>query len=286
MMHPIDLDIAGWRVRLDILAPALAQQTADRYSAFLTAGDLPTSLVARVEVAGHGSPRRIGSTLDLTLNQESHTDVYRLEATGFRAHVDLARGAGMLALENAAPLADLEHFLRVLVALLAFREGGLLIHAAGLRSAGQVRLFIGQSGSGKSTVVALSPHAVALNDDLIVLRPQGEPWIAHGTPFWNLETGQREGQTACGPLAGIYKLVQDSNVYLQPISPAAATAELLANCPVINGSPAHLTALLLRCRQLARAVPVQRLHFREDGSFWQVLEQQERHSKGDDCGAY
>jgi hypothetical protein len=277
-MPAINLQLAGWRIRLDIEEPALARQAARRYEAFLSAGDVPPSFAARVEVARPVSDKRTGSTLDLSLNQDSDTGEYRLDAPGFSARADLAQGTGKLTLTSAIPLTDLEHFLRVLVALLAFREGGLLVHAAGLRSDGRVRLFIGQSGSGKSTVAALSPHALALNDDLIVLRRAGETWVAFGTPFWNMEADRRQGQTASGPLSGIYRLAQDRDVYLENLSPAAATAELVANCPVINGSPTHLAALLLRCRQLADAVPVRRLHFRKDGSFWQLLEPSSTHS--------
>jgi hypothetical protein len=274
-MPVISLDLAGWRIRLDIEAPALAREALDRYGAFITFDDVPPICMARVEVAGRGVDGRTSPATDLSLNQKSEADgEYHLDAPSFCAHIDLARGVGKLTLDGAAPLANLEYFLRVTVALLAFREDGLLIHAAGLRFKDRVQLFIGQSGSGKSTVVALSPDAAALNDDLIVLRPQREGWIACGTPFWNMDAGRREGQTASGPLAGIYKLVQDSDVYLEQLSPAAATAELVANCPVINDNPAHLAALISRCRQLVSAVPVRRLHFRKDGSFWQVLEQQ------------
>lgn len=275
-MPVISLDLAGWRIRLDIEAPALARRALDRYGAFITFDDVPPILRARVEVAGCGVDGRTSPAMDLSPNQRSEADgEYRLDAPSFCAHIDLVRGVGRLTLDSAALLADLEYFLRVAAALLAFREDGLLIHAAGLQSKDRVHLFIGQSGSGKSTVVALSPDAAALNDDLIVLRPQKEDWVACGTPFWNTETGHREGQTASGPLAGIYRLVQDSDVYLEQLSPAAATAELVANCPVINGSPAHLAALISRCRQLASAVPVRRLHFRKDGSFWRVLEQRD-----------
>jgi hypothetical protein len=268
----ISLDLAGWCVRLDIEASVLAEQVAHRYAAFLAAGDAPPCFAARVEVAAPRADRRTASTLELSLSQEGDAGPYRLGSPGFGASVDLAQGAGRLTLAGAQPLADLDHFLRALMALLAFREGGLLIHAAGLRWNGKVRLFIGPSGSGKSTVVALSPHVLALNDDLIVLRRAEETWLACGTPFWNMEVDRRAGQTACGPLVGIYRLAQDREVTLECLSPAAATAELVANCPVINGSPPHLPALLLRCRQLAKAVPVQRLHFRKDASFWQLLE--------------
>ena len=167
----------------------------------------------------------------------------------------------------------LDYFLRALYALLADQDGGLLIHAAGLQNPadGRVYLFTGQSGSGKSTVVALSPWATALNDDLILLRPQEAHWTAYGTPFWNSETVQRAGQTCRGPVAGVYPLIQDSQVYLEALSPGRATAALAANCPILNADVGRLPALLQRCLAVAAAAPVQRLHFRKAPGFWDLL---------------
>jgi hypothetical protein len=273
-MAMISLDLAGWRLCLDIEAPALVREATARYASFLTTGGILATFTARVEVTSSGAEWPIAPTMEVSLRQAGDTDSpYRVDAPGFSACIDPVRGTGEATLISAAPLADLEHFLRVAVALLAFHKGGLLLHAAGLGSEGGVHLFIGQSGSGKSTAVALSPGALALNDDLIILRPCAEGWVAHGTPFWNMEARHREGQIASGLVVGIYRLVQDCDVYLEPLSSATAIAELVANCPVINGSPSHLAALLGRCGQLVAAVPVQRLHFRKDGSFWRVLEQ-------------
>jgi hypothetical protein len=273
-MAMISLGLAGWRIGLDIRLPSLAREAMMRYAAFMAPPELAAIFTAHVEVEERGADQQATPDAEVSLCQASASaDQYLVGAPGFCARIDLAQGLGELTLASATLLADLEHFLRIALALIAFREGGLLVHAAGLASEGKVHLFIGQSGSGKSTVATLSPRAVALNDDLIILRPCAEAWIVHGTPFWNMEAGHREGQTASGPLHGIYRLVQDAEVYLEPISIASATAELLANCPVINGSPSHLPALLARCRQLAGAVPVHRLHFRKDGSFWQLLEE-------------
>ena len=73
-------------------------------------------------------------------------------------------------------------------------------------------------------------------------------------------------------LLGIYTLAKDPDVYLEPISTAAAVAALISSCPVVNGDPDRALELMARCRQIVRAVPVQRLHFRKDPSFWGVLE--------------
>jgi len=168
-------------------------------------------------------------------------------------------------------LGQLEYFLRIATALFAYEAGGVLIHAAGLLVDSAVQLFIGQSGSGKSTVVSLSPQTCALGDDLILIRPNASGWQAYGTPFWNQAARERGGETASGPVTGIFKLIQDRDVYVEDLPVSVAVAELLANCPVVNGIAAELPGLVSRCRVLARRIPVKALHFRKDPDFWQII---------------
>lgn len=267
----IRLVIAGWRLHLLCAPDALAQAAATRYGAFLAEADAPPDLIVEAVAAPKGEPA--GSLLAAALTWDG-TD-YRLDAPAASGTImpDAEQGVlrATLCIDGGEPLSQLEYFLRSACALLAFREGGLLLHAAGLLAAGQAHLFTGASGSGKTTVVALSPHAAALSDDLVLLRPGAAGWTAHSTPFWNPGTASRAAGAASGPIAGIYRLVQDREVYLGALSPAAAAAELVANCPVINGRPELLPALLARCRGLAAATPVRRLHFRKDADFWKLL---------------
>lgn len=264
------LDLAGWRVRLECRPAALGDAVAARYASFMSNADTPAHLVALVTLEGADGP-----AVPADVQTRRNGDEWRLDTAGFCGRISTGCGQASLSFRSASPLAHLEYFIRVVYALLAYRHGGLLIHAAGLRVplTEGVYLFIGPSGSGKSTVVALTPDGVALNDDLILLRPQSSGWIAHGTPFWNAETTGRTGETAQGRVAGIYKLVQDREVYLEALSPGAAAAELVANCPVVNSDPVELPALIARCREVARTVPVRRLHFRKDASFWSLLRQ-------------
>ncbi len=264
----LELDLAGWRIRLACRPAALETRVAGAYAPFLAPADGAPD--AHVDLAWVGDAPRPLPAADLLPAADG--DAWRLDAAGMAARIGRDARAATVTFDAAAPAAALEYFLRVLVALLADREGGLLLHAAALRVAGRVHLFTGPSGSGKSTVAALSPAAVTLNDDLVLLRRTGGRWIAHGTPFWNAETLDRGGQTASGPVAGIYRLVQDRDVYLEPLSRAAATAELAANCPVVNGDPAALPGLMVRCRDLAGAVPVARLHFSRDPGFWELID--------------
>lgn len=245
------LGIAGWRIRLTCTPPAFAQAAAGRYAAF--AVDVDPDEPPDLAVDGCAEPDDL------------------LDAVEICGRILSSQRQTSLQFRSADPLGELEYFLRTACALLAYREGGLLVHGAALMVDGAVSLFIGQSGSGKSTVVALSPDATALGDDLVILRPRDAGWTVYGTPFWNATALRREGQTQAGRLAGIYKLIQDQEVRLEPMRGAAAAAELAANCPVVNGDPDSLAGLLARCRQLAGDVPVERLHFRKDPSFWELL---------------
>jgi len=277
------LDLAGWRVGFACHPASVAAAFTERYRSFLT--DASPHFGATVfwdaDAATRGPHTEWSAGTEVPLQVSGNS--YLLDAPSYCGRIDMVRAEATFSLRGRAPLADLEYCVRTLYALLADRDGGLLMHAAGLlaparnhpRSTahrnGHVHLFVGNSGSGKSTVVGLSPHALALNDDLVLLRHQGEGWMAYGTPFWNAETAGRSGETASGPLTGIYRLVQDHDVFLERCGPAAAAAELIANCPVVNGDPARLPELIARCSRLANAVPVQRLHFRKDSEFWGLL---------------
>ena len=264
------LAIAGWRVRLNCSLPAVDEAIATRYAAFVAPDAAPSDTTITVNVG----PEMMGAVPGEPSPQMRVTyrgDVVLLDGPGVSGIIVVGSWQAQLELSCDAFYPNVEYFLRILCALLAYRSGGLLVHAAGLLVGGQVHLFVGHSGSGKSTAVALSPQALALGDDLILLRPEEAGWRAYGTPFWNPEATRREGQTASGILVGIYSLVQDREVYLQTVSPAAAAAELAANCPVVNGDVAQLPGLLGRCQQLGADVPVLRLHFRKDPGFWGVL---------------
>ncbi len=260
------LALAGWRIRLACDVPALAAHIAGRYAPFLAPGagsaDAQVTILLDPALPDSERPR---------VPVQRQQDICILDVPGACGRIALTFWDATLKLKCEKSGDALEHLLQVLIAYLALRQGGLLFHAAGLLADEEVFLFTGGSGSGKSTVAALSPDKLALNDDMILLRPEGAGWRAYGTPFWNGETTRRDGQTAAGPVAGIYRLVQDRGDYLEPVTPAIAASELVANCPVVNGDPAELPAVMDRCRELVRTVPLQRLHFRKSPDFWAIL---------------
>jgi len=260
------LAIAGWRVRLDCSLPVVDAAVAAHFRAFVVPDDAANDAWVTVSL----DPDVPAVSLPV-FRATRQRDSCLLDMPGIRGIIDINSLQGTARLGRRGLRLNIEFFLKALFAYMAFSHGGLLLHCSGVLSGREAYLFTGEGGSGKSTVVSLLPHRLALNDDMVVLRPDGRGWRAYGTPFWNVETTRRCGQTADGRVAGIYRLAQDQQVYLEPMANAVAISELIANCPVVNTDPVALPALMNRCRELAETVKLQRLHFRKSADFWPLL---------------
>lgn len=265
----IRLQLAHWQWTINVDPPALAEQLAGRYAAFLCADQREPDLCIDLVVAPEEG---CGGASDEKLILSG--DQYLLDGPGFHGMIHPWQKRAQLRFCGPDPAWGIEYCLRVVAAINAYHNDGLLVHGAALKAGAATFLLVGQSGSGKSTAVALSlaaGKAVALGDDLVLLRPERDGWRAYGTPFWNIQTVERQGQTSDGLLTGIYKLIKDDEIYAEPMGMAAATAELFANAPVVNDVPELAPGLLGRCRKIVQHAGMQRLHFRKDAGFWSVL---------------
>jgi len=110
--------------------------------------------------------------------------------------------------------------------LLSDRDA-LLVHACGVAWQGQGYLFVGSSGSGKSTTARLwkSAGAAILNDDRVVLEASPEGVSIHPTPWFG---DYPDVSAEAVPLAGLFLLRKGSEVTFEPIRPARAAALLFA----------------------------------------------------------
>lgn len=241
----------------------------NRYGAYPCQGDI--LLEVNVDYVGK---KRTSSMLDTATQFED--GICHFCAPGFEGFIDSMSGVGELILSSKRPLDDVDYYLRVAYALLSFDSGGLMFHAAGIVREGEAYLFFGHSGAGKTTVARVSNDDLVLNDDLLLLLPvisrgdQSANWIAYATPFWNPTQVAPTNQYA--PVRGLYRLVQDQDVYLESMGSGQALAELVSNVPVIPDDLWRGEELLNRCARLIEDIPVNLLHFLPDSSFWEAIE--------------
>ncbi len=252
-------------LRVSIAAPDPAVHTALRsaYRAF-AGGDspVPHSRIVHIDYTPGPAPADWPFSFD--------HGVLRFTAAHCAGSLDLIAPCAHLNVIAPHPFESIDYFLRAALALLVFEAGGLLFHAAGLVRRGNGYAFFGYSGSGKTTVARVSSDAQILNDDLVVLLPDASCWNIYATPF-SSPTQVMPAGPRFAPLAALYRLVQDRRVFVEPIAPAAAMAEVIACSPVVSADPDRALALLALAEHLVSTVPVQRLHFLPDSSFWAVV---------------
>jgi hypothetical protein len=165
-----------------------------------------------------------------------------------------------------------ENFLRVLTALYILEHGGLLVHGAGVVRDGCAHVFFGPSGSGKTTVTRLSPGDTILSDDLTLVVPAAGGYAAAGIPFGMAHHAVPD-TSGLFPLAGLHRLVQSPEVRREPLTGALALAELASCLPFVMQDPGRVGAALSNASRLVSSVPVGRLLFRRDPSFWEAAQE-------------
>jgi hypothetical protein len=258
------LTIGPLRIIINALDPAVHTVLRSAYRPFAAdAAPASQSLTVQIDYMPGPAPAEWPFTF--------RNSVLQFTAPHCLGAIDVRRLDAHVAITSPHPFEPIDYCVRAALALLAFDAGGLLFHAAGLARREKGYAFFGYSGSGKTTVARVSTDAVTLNDDLVVLLPQADRWWMHATPFSNPTQVTPRGQQSV-PLVALYRLVQDRSVFVEPIDPAEAIAEVIASSPVVNADPDRAVALLDRAGQIVSSVPVQRLHFLPDASFWAVVQ--------------
>jgi hypothetical protein len=265
----VSLQIGNLRVTLALAYPELANLLQQRYAAFSP----PPNSVPDRTLQGEVHIKRPLSQTALHLNAQFSFEqgVLRFNNPGYTGWIDMEQGRGELVLASPFP-ADIDYFVRTAFALLAFQQGGLLFHSAGIVRGEAAYLFFGHSGSGKTTVSRLAGEGIVLNDDLLLLLPEGAGWMVYGTPFSNPTQVAPDARQRAARLGGLYRLVQARSVFRELAPPALALAEMVSNVPVIPADPGRLPVLLDRLQQILDDIPAYYLHFLPDSSFWAVVE--------------
>jgi hypothetical protein len=145
------------------------------------------------------------------------------------------------------------------------RGRGALVHACGVTdSLGNGHLFLGQSGAGKSTMARLwrdQSGITILSDDRIILRPKGENFWMHGTP-WHGDAAL--AFPGCAQLKGIYFLQKGTQNELVPLTKAEALGRFLGCSFPPFYSAESLDFIIGFFEQIVKTTPCYELRFLPD----------------------
>lgn len=171
--------------------------------------------------------------------------------------------------EEEAVRDTLQGFLKGCLQWLLLRDGGTLLHAAGVALRGRGFAFAGHTRAGKTTLAGCFPPEAVLGDDLVALRREGHGFTLYGTPW----PGREGGRVAYGgiPLAAVFNLHHELPEGLHAVTPAEAAAELAANAPR-TGEPSEESELLEAFSSLAASVSIYRLSVRLGEDVMRYLE--------------
>lgn len=151
----------------------------------------------------------------------------------------------------------LTSMLRIAFAQAILRRDGISIHASTVIADGRAWIFLGKSGTGKSTHARLwlrnIPGSRLLNDDNPAVRLVDGKAVAFGTP-WSGKTPCYRNESA--PIGGIVRLVQgDADIFTEKDEVAALVA-LLPSCSVVHSDAALQSRLCDTLARLIELVPV------------------------------
>lgn len=187
--------------------------------------------------------------IDEDRNDMGHTRIFRVEdgyrvelryvredlVHVFETNADFTKVSAVICWEDRyAPLA-LSSMLRIVFSQAIIPHDAVSMHASVVVNDGKAVLFMGKSGTGKSTHTRLwlehIPGSSLLNDDNPIVRVVGDEVIAYGSP-WSGKTPCYKNESA--PAAGFVRLSQAPYNKYVPCEDIAAFKALLPGSSVLR----------------------------------------------------
>ena len=232
-----------------------------RFTLQYEAIEVPAGAVMVEEDDNDMGHTRLGKTLDgsyyLELGYHDRGLSGKSDDGIFIATPDFSRISASIATESPDCGSILTSMLRIAFAQAVILRDGISIHASAVAADGKAFLFLGKSGTGKSTHARMWLRNIQgshlLNDDNPAIRLiDGKP-VAFGTP-WSGKTPCYRNESC--PVGGIVRLVQsDADIFMQKKDVAAFVA-LLPSCSVVHSDSALQARLCDTIAKIIELVPV------------------------------
>lgn len=152
----------------------------------------------------------------------------------------------------------------------------ILIHSSGVIYKNHAFLFVGTSGSGKSTVAELSREHTVLNDEICLIQFQNDSISLQSTPFNGYFKEKRRGAAA---LSGIFLLSHGPEHMIKNIKKSSAIKQVAMEIVPPTALDEEIKQdIVIEMFDIAGKiydmVPVRILDFKPDSGFWDVIDKE------------
>ncbi len=271
MMIPT-LTLGEVALRLQLQDEGLARLIQKEYDGFLSTRETPYQLRLNYTSRLHPDEEQFNLTAGF------NNDYFYLRSTALICFYRLATGRGVLhvAPSDYGTEAVLQNGFRYLCQLLALQQHSIFFHAAGIYHWGLQKafLFMGASGSGKTTICRLSSTSEyqIISDDLVLVGITPGGIKLYPSPFF----GELKGESShcqAFPVAGIFLIRKGKdNQITTPLSTSEQVATLAANLPYVESyDRLRQQQILSLLAQLAYQQPLSQLTFTKQPSFWEEI---------------
>lgn len=276
----IDLHIAGYRISLTEGQnyPSISWPLHP-FGAFLDRSDLHPDIDLAITVieelpnlshgplqfdACHGLWRLYKADAGLlleSLDTKTHQPCARALIAKDFSHVDVwTRGEEVGSVLGWVPMKILNPIVEVCLLTRLAREGGLLLHSAGVLSLTGGYIFTGASGAGKSTLSGFfdTCGASVLSDERMIIRKSGAAFAIHGTP-WVGSGAYAKNES--GILTELFCISHGQEHRTDSMSPSAVLSFLLPQCFLPHWDRAAMESTLAFLGDLIAHISCRRLAF-------------------------
>ncbi|MBD5232659.1 MAG: phosphoenolpyruvate carboxykinase [Bacteroidales bacterium] len=269
--------IAGFDIAVDFPAGMSAESLLPSFAPFASADSHSEPLLTVTVSALDAEPDVQGlNVLEESVNEFGYCRLYRI-TEGYLLTVRYACGPLHYAtfdtrftraeafIGNNCSSAALSSMLHILFSQAIIPHGGVSLHASAVVLGGKAQLFIGKSGTGKSTHASLWLNAFEgselLNDDNPVVVVGENNAVVCGSP-WSGKTPCYKNE--CHPLGGIVRLSQSPANRYHHLDQVQAFVTILPSCSAVKADSALLEQLHSNLIAICETVPVGYFECRPD----------------------